>query len=201
MHSSAPWLVMLVGLATTGFARADDDNAAWPAIDVRGEPAAAASQAAPRLVRDDDPAEVQRSAPGYRSATTELGYRWWLSKGRADLGLGLGTLAYVRRPTGSLSGLGADRDATVLASGTVLTLGMRYRTSARSAVFADAAGWHGAGPIGSDAVAGKLGIEFKSARSRWNIAYGGLGLRLAGDARMTLRVRRGGFAISMRRSF
>lgn len=201
MRSSSPWLVVLLGLAATGVARAGDDSAAWPAIDVRGEPAAPPGPTAPRLVRNDDPAEAQRSAPGYRSATTELGYRWWLSKGRADLGLGLGTLAYVRRPTGSLSGLDPDRDATVLASGTVLTLGMRYRTSARSAVFADAAGWHGTGPIGSDAVAGKVGIEFKSARSRWNVAYGGLGLRLAGDARMTLRVRRGGFTISMRRSF
>lgn len=201
MRSSTPWLVLLLGLAATGVARADDDNATWSATDLRGTLAGAGSNAAPRLVRNDDPAEPQRSAPGYRSATTELGYRWWLSKGRADLGLGLGTLAYVRRPIGGMPERGADGDATVLASGTVLTLGMRYRTSARSAVFADAAGWHGAGLNGSDAVVGKVGIEFKSARSRWNIAYGGLGLRLAGDARMTLRVRRGGLAIYMRRSF
>ena len=48
---------------------------------------------------------------------------------------------------------------------------------------------------------GKVGIEFKSAQSRWNIACGGLGLRVAADTRMTLRVRRGGVSNCVHRSF
>jgi hypothetical protein len=34
-----------------------------------------------------------------------------------------------------------------------------------------------------------------------NLAYGGLGLTLPGDARMMLRVRRGGLGIALRSSF
>ena len=207
MRCSSISLLMLsmLGLATAVPVRADD--AGEPDEGAAGSAVVAANveaggNAAPRVVRVDDPSEPGRSAPGYRGETTELGYRWWVSKGRADLGLGLGTLSYVVRPTGSLPGVGgADNGASVLASGSVLTLGMRYRTSARSAVFADAAGWHGPGLSGRDAVVGKVGLEFKTAKSRWNIAYGGLGLTLPGDARMTLRVRRGGLALFMHSSF
>jgi hypothetical protein len=196
-------MVSMLGLAAAPAARADDDEVSGSARAAAVAPPGAGSNGAPRLVRNDDPAEPGRSAPGYRGETTELGYRWWVSKGRADLGLGLGTLAYVARPTGSLPGLGPGPDggATVLASGSVLTLGMRYRTSPSSAVFADAASWRGAGLSGGDALVGKVGLEFKTAKSRWNLAYGGLGLTLPGDARMTLRVRHGGLALYMHSSF
>ena len=207
MPSSTVLLLWLtLGLAAMESARADDE-------DEDAEPASASVAAAvalpgagnndaPRLIRSDDLSESRRSAPGYRSETTELGYRWWLSNGRADLGLGVGTLAYIVRPTGSLPGLGsADAGASVLASGTVLTLGMRYRTSTHSAVFADAASWRGTGPNGDNSVIGKVGLEFKSAKSSWNIAYGGLALTLPGDARMLLRVRHGGLGVYVRSSF
>ena len=201
MPSSTLLLLSLtLGLAAMQSARADEDaEPASASVAAAVALPGAGSNDAPRLIRNDDPTEARRSAPGYRSETTELGYRWWLSNGRADLGLGVGTLVYVARPIGSLPGLGAD-NATVLASGTVLTLGMRYRTSARSAVFADAASWYGAG-LNGDAVVGKVGLEFKTAKSSWNVAYGGLGLTLPGDARMTLRVRHGGLGLYMRSSF
>lgn len=202
MPSPTPLFLLLIGLAVTPAAHADaDDEPAGPTsvAALASSVAGGGSNDAPRLVRNDDPAEPRRSAPGLRGETTELGYRWWLSKGRADLGLGLGTLGYAVRPTGSLPGLG-DNGATVLASGTVLTLGMRYRTSASSAVFADAASWHGSG-LNGDAVVGKVGLEFKTAKSTLNLAYGGLGLALPGDARMLLRVRRGGFGLALRSSF
>jgi len=201
MPSSTPFLLMMLGLAAPPAARADDEPAEPASVAAAADLPGAGSNDAPRFVRSDDPSEARRSAPGYRGETTELSYRWWLSKGRADLGLGVGTLAYVVRPTGSLPGLGGDTGATVLASGTVLTLGMRYRTSASSAVFADAASWRGAGLNGGDTVVGKVGLEFKTAKSSWNVAYGGLGLTLPGDARMTLRVRRGGLGLYMRSSF
>ncbi len=191
-------MAWMLGLAAVPTARADDEGSALAAAVA---PLGAGSNGAPRLVRNDDPVEPGRSAPGYRGETTELSYRWWVSKGHADLGLGLGALAYVARPTGSLPGLGPDGGTMLLASGSVLTLGMRYRTSARSSVFADAANWRGAGPGGGEALVGKVGLEFKTAKSRWNLAYGGLGLTLPGDARMTLRMRRGGLALYMHSSF
>jgi hypothetical protein len=203
--SSAPLLLLLVGFAATPAARADDaaansDEPARPlsAVALTAAPGGGGG-GGPRFVRSDDPTEPRRSAPGWRGETTELGYRWWFSRGRADLGLGFGTLVYVVRPTGSMPGLVAD-GAAVLASGTVLTLGMRYRTSPNSAIVADAASWRGGGQNG-DAVVGKVGLEFKTAKSSLNLSFGGLGLTLPGDARMTLRVRHGGLVLGLRRSF
>ena len=154
----------------------------------------------PRFTRTDPSAEPQRSLPGYRSEVTEFSYRWWASTGRADLGLGLGTLAYGARPTGSVPGLVGDSSLHAIATVTVLTMGLRLRTSANSTMFADASGVRGLG-LDRDAVVGKVGFEFKAAQSRWNISYGGLGMRFAGDTRMTLRVRRGGLAVYMNSSF
>ena len=200
MHAAAPLVVLLLAFGTAGGAHADDDLADAAPRTLAASTGAAQNDA-PRFVRDDAVPETLRTAPNFRGETTEVGYRWWVSRGRADLGLGLGTLAYSVRPVGNTAGLAPDAAANVIGSGTVLTLGMRYRTSDRSSVFADAASWRGAGIDGGDAVAGKVGIEFKSAQSRFNIAYGGLGLTLAGDARMTLRMRRGGLGIYMRSTF
>jgi hypothetical protein len=194
----------LLGAATSATAFADDD-----AVDSIGDvasapelhPIGAGNNDAPRLTRNELSVEPQRSLPGYRNEVTELSYRWWASSGRADLGVGLGTLAYVARPNGSVPGLTGDAGARAIAASTVLTMGMRYRTSPRSAVFADASSVRGAGFDNGDAVVGKVGLEFKSAQSRWNVSYGGLGLKLAGDARMTLRLRRGGFGVYMRSTF
>ena len=98
---------------------------------------------ATRFARTDMPVEVQRGPPGYCNELTEVSYRWWATEGRADLGLALGAVAYVARPMGSAAGLPLDAAPFALASGTVLTLGMRYRTSASSALYADAAGVRG----------------------------------------------------------
>jgi hypothetical protein len=156
---------------------------------------------APRLIRSDAVTDSQPSTPGYSSEVSESSYRWWKSSGRADVGFGLGTITYLERPTGVFQGPGlANDNGTVATTGTVLTLGMRYRTSAHSAVYADAAGVRGPGITG-DGVVGKVGIEFKAAQSRFNINYGGLGMKFAGDTRMTLRLRRGGLGVYMRRSF
>ena len=155
---------------------------------------------APPVIRSDWPGEALHSMPGYRNELTEVTYRWWATAGRADLGLGLGTVAYMARPTGTVAGLPADATPLVLGSGTVLTLGMRYRTSASSALYADAAGVREPGFVG-DRVVGKLGIEFQAAQSRWNLGYGGLGLKLSGDTRMQLRIRKGGALVSMRMAF
>src|ERR1700733_2240396 len=70
----------------------DDDADSAPHAIV----ALAATPIAPQhLNRVDTPADAQHSQPGYRNELSELDYRWWASSGRADLGFGIGTLAYV----------------------------------------------------------------------------------------------------------
>lgn len=156
--------------------------------------------APPRFTRTVNAGESQHRLAGFRTELAEFSYRWWASSGRADVGIGLGAVNYVARPTAVVGFIG-DGASPVLASGAVLTLGLRYRTSERSALFADASGVSGLHLDNGEAVVGKVGVEFKAAQSRWNIAYGGLGLRLAGDTRMTLRLRHGGLALYMRSSF
>ncbi|MEP7099709.1 MAG: hypothetical protein ABI781_04325 [Burkholderiales bacterium] len=200
MRASSALLLLGFGLTSAGAAFADDDEiefASTPRSAILG----AGSNDVPRLIRNESFPEAQRALPGYRNETTELGYRWWMSTGRVDLGLGLGSLTYGTRPTGSLPGLGSEGASSVLASGTVMTVGMRYRSTPTSTLYADASGVRGHGFDGGEAVVGKVGIEFKAAQSRFNINYGGLGLRLAGDTRMTLRVKRGGLGIFMRSAF
>src|SRR5580765_2772786 len=211
MRSSTPcacaqFALLALGLAGAGAACAqgDDGDEAKDGIAlalVRETVPGAGANDAPRLIRHEAPVEPQRALPGYRHETTELGYRWWLSRGRADLGLGVGTMSYGVRPTGPAPAPGSDAASGVLAVGTVVTVGMRYRTSDSSTLYADAAGVRGPAFDGGEAVVGKVGVEFKAAQSRFDIAYGGLGLRLAGDTRMTVRVKRGALGVVMRRRF
>ena len=157
---------------------------------------------APRVTWSDVPTDARRSLPGYRNQLTEASYRWWSSVGRVDLGLGLGAVAHVARPiSGGVPGPATEAaPALALASGSALTLGMRYRTSDGSALFAGAVGVRGPAFEG-DRVIGKVGLEFQAAQSRWNIAYGGLGVKLSGDTGLALRLRKGGLGIVMRSSF
>ena len=200
MSSVASFLMLILGAAASGMASAEGEASER----LMGPGAAAVGgegNDAPRIVRIDTP-QSQPTPPGYSGQATALDYRWWLSNGRADLGLGIGTFFYGLRPLDSAAPRRGSVDAgSVLGSATVLTLGMRYRTSEHSALFADASGWRSAAFRNGDALVGKVGLEFKAARSRWNIAYGGLGLRLSGDTGMTLRLRRGGLAVYMRSTF
>ena len=205
MRSWAYCLLVLPGILGAIACRADDDvpDAAQAAQAVQEARWVSGIETA-RLTRSDTQSEPVRRLPGYRSELNELSYRWWLSSERADVGLGLGTVSYGLRPMGGLRALPGepiDDASKLIATGTVLTLGMRYRTSAHSSLFADAAGVRGLGLSSGDVLVGKVGVDFTLAQARWNIAYGGLALRLDGDTRMTLRVRKGGLALYMRRSF
>jgi hypothetical protein len=138
---------------------------------------------------------------------SDISYRYWLTRGRTDFGFGIGTLSLTARPLGAPPSAAPGptlADSTILlASAPTLTVGMRYRASPRSTVFADAAGTRGLGQNGGDAYLGKVGVEWKPASlsSRWNIAYGGIGWKLSSDSRMTLRIRGGGIGLYMRSQF
>lgn len=136
---------------------------------------------------------------------SEISYRYWLSRGRTDLGFGIGTLALTARPLGTAPSAAptVDNSTILLASAPSLTVGMRYRASPHSTVFADATGTRGLGSNSGDAYLGKVGVEWKPASlsSRWNIAYGGIGWKLSTDSRMTLRIRSGGVGLYVRSQF
>ena len=146
--------------------------------------ATAASWSCIAAAGDDIPTRIERiDNAGY----SEINVSRWASAGRADLGWGVGNVSL------------ADRSASATPT---LMLGLRYRTSEHAALFADATHVRGIGLNGEDQVLSKVGVEFKAAQSKLNLAYGGgLGLRLAGDARMTLKARRGGVELTMRRTF
>lgn len=144
--------------------------------------AVAASGSSVAIAADEVSTRVERvDNPGY----SEFAISRWTSTGHADLGWGVGTISL------------ADRSATT----PTLMLGLRYRTGARYALFADATHVRGIGLNGEDQLVSKVGVEFKAAQSRWNLTYGGLGMHLAGDARMTLKARRGGMELVVRSTF
>jgi len=195
------WLVLslagLMALLAADAAAADGLPTTEPS-----EPVAALATEPPRLTRTDTPNVAIPSPPGRRTDLNELTYRRWTSAEGAGFGIGVGSVALIDRPSSAaLGGRLGDAPSATLASGTVLMLGLRFKASERSSLYADASRLHGLGLDGDERVVGKVGIEFKAAQSRWNIAYGGLGLRLAGESRMTVKLRRGGIGVFMRREF
>jgi hypothetical protein len=196
----APALLAVFGGLGPGFVHAQQQEPA----DLRDD---IVVKEPPRLARSDTPNVAMPSLPGYRTDMTELSYRRWASAGRASVGIGVGTITLTDRAMGGgVGGVGGGvplRDAApvAVASGSVLMLGLHYRATETSSVYADASRVSGLGLNGDDQVVGKVGMEFKAARSQWNVAYGGLGFRMAGDARMTVKLRRGGIGLFMRSAF
>lgn len=181
-------LAAVLAGAGSGMAHADDDPLP-------------SSRQQEQITRVDQPDIATHSLPGYRTDLSELSYQLWTVRGRAGVGVGIGSMSVIERPTGLLSGRPGESAALMAASGPMLMLGLRYRTTEHSSIYADAMHVRGFGPDLEDRVVSKVGIEFKLAQSDWKIGYGGLGFKLAGDARMTFRLRRSGFGIFMRSTF
>ena len=167
----------------------------------------ASTNGAPRHTRSDLEVATWRNLPDlqaagdYRAEVSEITSRWWFSTGRTDLGFGVGSVALMARP---IQGASLDDAATAgiaLASSPALSVGIRRRTSSVSTVYADATRSRNIGLNGIDSYSGKVGVEWKSAESRWSVAYSGLGLRLSSESRMTVNLRRGGLGIYMRSQF
>ncbi|CAN5287229.1 hypothetical protein BH11PSE9_BH11PSE9_19270 [soil metagenome] len=152
-----------------------------------------ASLAAPALAN---------APPGSRADVSGVSYRFWKRVGPSaaglDVGVGVGTVGYLVRPPAQSA---VDSPANLVNPSTLLTVGMRYRTSERSTVFADTSSARGFAGNGHDAYVAKVGMEWKSASSPVRFMQGGLGLQLDGGGRMTLRVRKGTVGVYMRSSF
>ncbi|MDP9043819.1 MAG: hypothetical protein M3O01_03345 [Pseudomonadota bacterium] len=154
------------------------------------------------FTREDAVATDSRGSAGTNLRTTELQRRFWLTRGPLDLGWGFGAYSWGAGPGDAAPARGSIGPAGMgSGTATVLTIGMRYRTSTRSAVFADASQLYGGGWSGAETTAGKVGFELRSSRSFLHVAYGGLGLRLAGDTGLTVRPRRGGLGVFVRHAF
>ena len=127
-----------------------------------------------------------------------VNYRLWLSRGGAGVGLGLGTLGYVRpAPDGR-----AEGTISLVGAAPTVSLGMRYRVSMRSAVYADASGVLGLQP---DPHAGyvntKVGLEWQPARSRFGFDHGRIGVHFDSGYRLSFRVKRNELGVYLRGQF
>jgi hypothetical protein len=127
-----------------------------------------------------------------------INYRLWMGRGRTEFGVGLGTLGYVRPgPDGR-----ADPAAPLLRAAPTLSVGIRYRVTPESAVYADASGARGLGMDSSAAfINTKVGMEWKPAKSRLGFDNGALGMHFDSGYRLSLKARHGGVRIVLRGEF
>jgi hypothetical protein len=207
-------VLLVVGLAPAAARAADDDSDADDPLRPLATSYGIGLNGSPRVTRVDlavgTPSTLLNGAQNLQpdsARLSDISYRFWVSRGRADLGVGVGTLALTAQPFGAAPSAAPsstlDTPTILLMSAPSLSVGMRYRASPQSTFFADASGTHGLGSSNGDAYVGKVGVEWKpvSLSSRWNIAYGGIGWRLSADSRMTLRIRGGGLGLYMRSQF
>lgn len=141
-------------------------------------------------------APLDASGRAYRDMAG-VSVRWWARHGRADLGLGLGTVGFVAPPLPNGAGVGGLREAVP-----TVTLGMRYRVSSEAAVYADATS---ARSLAADAAPGlyntKVGMEWKPAKSKFGLEGRSLGVQLQSGYRMSLRLRSRGIGVYFRGKF
>lgn len=139
---------------------------------------------------------LQPAAAGDARAAELAGInaRLWITQGRADVGVGLGSLGYVLPPRDGLR--------TVAGAVPTVSIGMRYRMSPQHLLYADASRVRGLGldPTAT-VVSTKLGVEWKPARSTLGFEHGAIGMQLDSGFRLSLKSRRGGPALYLRNSF
>jgi len=195
--------VLAILVTTTAMATTVPDEDPQPRAALEDEVTLASQrEVPPRITITHLKLGSERAAPGFQQDIVEVTHRWWASSGRGDYGIGLGTRAYVMPPGAPIP---LARDGSMPRTNyvtPVLSLGLRYQASNTALVYADAAssGIHDFGS--ADTLTTRVGFQLKTARPIWDVAYSGFGMRLAGDMRMNLRVRRGGaFSITLRQSF
>lgn len=118
--------------------------------------------------------------------------RWWLRRGRADVGLGIGTIGQ------RAGGTDGRADAPLLYGTSTVVVGWRWSMGDRSLLYADASGMR---RYGADLVQAKVGVEWKPRTSALGFERGALGIRFDSGYRMSLRARRGGLGVYLRSQF
>ncbi len=127
-----------------------------------------------------------------------MSYRWWLGRGRTQVGVGVGTLGYVMEP---FVGRRSNAQA-VTGSVPMMTVGWRYNVSNFSAVYADASR---AQALSREAMAAQyntqVGVEWQTKKSHLGLDSGRFALQLDSGYRMSLKVRRNGLSVMVRGDF
>jgi len=159
------------------------------------EPAAATESApgirAEELATPDPGVAPARWVSSYES--TARGYRVSLSRGALDLGLHFETPSSRGRAFEAASDP-VGPTVSVLPS---LSFGLRQGGAAPAGSLLE----RSLGTRRSDNYVSKVGVEWKPAESRVNFLREGLGIRLEGNDRMTVRLRKGVIGIYMHRKF
>ena len=122
--------------------------------------------------------------------------RLWLSRGRSAFGVGGGTVGYLQPPLGR-----HDASATLAGATPTVSVGMRYRMTSDSAVFADASGARALPPDASAYVSTKVGMEWKPAASRFGFDGGALGIHFDSGYRLSVKARHDGLGVYLRGKF
>lgn len=127
-----------------------------------------------------------------------INYKLWMSHGRADVGVGMGTLGHVvPQPDGRVEG-----PVALAGASPTLSVGIRYRVTPRSAVYADASGAHGLGiDQSANYVNTKVGMEWKPAKNTFGFEHGAIGMHFDSGYRLSLKPRRGGLGLYLRGQF
>ncbi len=140
------------------------------------------------------------------ATSTELagvGYRWWSSHGRTDVGFGVGTVGRVTvSPEMHAPVTMAASPATLSGAGPVMVVGWRYRVSNVSAVYADASRASLPGAEERVQYNAKLGMEWRAAKpQQLGFDPGTLGVQFDSGYRMSVRLRSGGVKLMLRSQF
>ena len=136
----------------------------------------------------------------YGRPLVELGgvtYRWWVQRGHANFGLGVGTVGHI------VASPDAGGGESFSPGSSVLTLGWRYQVNERSTLFADASGQRALNETGADSYSTKVGVEWKGRSSRFGLdgAARSLAVRLDSGYRMSVKVRRNGVGVYVKGQF
>ena len=191
LRHAAAVLSVLAGGAVNSQA-IDDDGAAVPP-----------DNPAPRVTRvqvSADSASLRANAATAGASTELVGvsYRWWVSHGRSDVGVGVGTLGYRVTPFGAL----ADDPRISTGAAPMVSVAWRYRVSEQSVLHADASSARGLAANGGDGYFTKIGVEWKAKpESRLGLDGSSLGLQLDSGLRMSMRLKKGGVGFYLRSKF
>ncbi|MEP7056183.1 MAG: hypothetical protein ABI809_00210 [Caldimonas sp.] len=120
---------------------------------------------------------------------TGRNYRWALSRGALDIGMSFDA----QGRNGRAYDFRSETGGPVASSLPSLSLGLRrtpVQPTSASTLLARAAG-------SSDSYLSKVGVEWKPAESHVNFLREGLGFRLEGSDRMTVRLRKGVLGVYM----
>lgn len=130
--------------------------------------------------------------------------RWWLLRGPAGVGLGVGTLdlrpssAEAQGPSSAM----AQPIAIPVHLAPTVSVGMQLRMTGQSALYADASGAMGLPPDGTlGYVRTKVGLEWKPAKARFGLDEGRVGVQFDSGYRLSFRLRRGGLGVYLRGQF